>query len=175
MKFFSFPYLFALVSLFLASCGGDNIEYIELRLPHKSEDLGAHESHYRDALVSELRSRGLSAKREVKCAGGRCDILTDKYAIEIDRASKWHEAIGQAVHYSITLKRKPCIALFDFHKLSTEKREALKSVCAKLGIKIIFIYTTPVKTAQSQNTFGRRSFQQESQNTCSPVFAGNFL
>lgn len=140
--------IFFLVALFfsLVSCTQNDIEYIELRLPHKSENLGAHESHYRDALVSELRSRGLSAKKEVKCAGGRCDILTDKYAIEIDRASKWHEAVGQAAHYSVALNRKPCVAIFDFRKLSTEKLQALKAVCAKFGIKIIFIYEAPVKT-----------------------------
>lgn len=173
MKLYYF--LFLSVLAFLTSCREPDIEYVELYLPHKSENLATHESHYRDALVRELQLRGYSARKEVKCRGGRCDILTDKYAIEVDRASKWHEAIGQAVHYSITLKRKPCIALFDFHKLSTEKREALKSVCAKLGIKIMFIYAAPIKTAQSQNIFGRRSFQRESQNTCSPVFAGNFL
>lgn len=175
MKLCYFLLLLLLASPLLVSCGGPDIEYIELRLPHKSENLATHESHYRDALVRELQLRGYSARKEVKCRGGRCDILTDKYAIEVDRAPKWHEAIGQAVHYAIMLKRKPCIALFDFHKLSTEKREALKSVCAKLGIKIMFIYAAPVKTAQSQNTFGRRSFQRESQNICSPVFAGNFL
>lgn len=140
--------IFFLVALFfsLVSCTQNDIEYIELRLPHKSENLGAHESHYRDALVNELRSRGLSAKREVKCAGGRCDILTDKYAIEIDRASKWYEAVGQVAHYSVALNRKPCVAIFDFHKLSTEKLQALKAVCAKFGIKIMFIYEAPVKT-----------------------------
>lgn len=173
MKLYYF--LFLSVLAFLTSCRGPDIEYVELCLPHKSENLATHESHYRDALLRELQLRGYSVRKEVKCRGGRCDILTDKYTIEVDRASKWHEAIGQAVHYSITLKRKPCIALFDFHKLSTEKREALKSVCAKLGIKIMFIYAAPIKTVQSQNTFGRRSFQRESQNTCSPVFAGNFL
>ena len=138
MKLYYFSFLSVLA--FLVSCGGPDIEYIELCLPHKSEDLATHESHYRDALVRELQLRGYSVRKEVKCRGGRCDILTDKYAIEVDRAPKWHEAIGQATHYSITLKRKPCIALFDFHKLSTGKREALKSVCAKLGIKIISKY-----------------------------------
>ncbi len=144
-------FLFFLAALFisLVSCSNDDTEYIEIHhLPHKSENLATNESHYRDALLRELQLRGYSVRKEVKCRGGRCDILTDKYAIEVDRASKRHEAIGQAVHYSITLKRKPCIALFDFHKLSTEKREALKSVCAKLGIKIMFIYSAPIKTAQ---------------------------
>lgn len=30
----------------------------------------------------------------------RCDCLTDNYAIEVDFARKWAEAVGQSLHYS---------------------------------------------------------------------------
>ncbi len=30
----------------------------------------------------------------------RCDCLTDDYAIEVDFARKWAEAVGQSLHYS---------------------------------------------------------------------------
>ncbi len=32
--------------------------------------------------------------------GTRCDILTDKYAIEVEFADKWAEAIGQSLNYA---------------------------------------------------------------------------
>lgn len=46
--------IFFLVALFfsLVSCTQNDIEYIELRLPHKSENLATNESHYPDAPVS---------------------------------------------------------------------------------------------------------------------------
>ena len=41
----------------------------------------------------------------------RVDILTDDLAIEIDFASKWYEAIGQACHYSRMTGKRPAILL----------------------------------------------------------------
>ena len=126
----------------LLSCAPDNSEDFTYRcvtLPPLPAGARYQESHYRDALVYDLRVFGCSAEKEVKCDGGRCDILTDKYAIEVDRARKWHEAIGQAVHYSIALNRKPCIAIYDFDKLSPENMHFLIKVCSDLKIKVVFI------------------------------------
>lgn len=39
--------------------------------------------------------------------GTRCDILTDEYAIEVDFANKWAEAIGQALNYAIQFNKMP--------------------------------------------------------------------
>ena len=41
----------------------------------------------------------------------RVDCLTDTHAIEHDFASKWAEAIGQALHYGSMTGRKPGIIL----------------------------------------------------------------
>lgn len=43
--------------------------------------------------------------------GTRCDILTDEYAIEVDFANKWAEAIGQALNYAIQFNKLPGIVL----------------------------------------------------------------
>ena len=40
------------------------------------------------------------AKMEVPVKYGRIDLLTDDYAIEVDSLEKFHEAIGQALHYA---------------------------------------------------------------------------
>lgn len=41
----------------------------------------------------------------------RIDCVTDVYAIEVDRAKKWREAIGQSLQYAYLSKKKPGIAL----------------------------------------------------------------
>jgi hypothetical protein len=41
----------------------------------------------------------------------RVDILTEEYAIEVDFAYKYTEAIGQSLYYSILTKRKAGILL----------------------------------------------------------------
>lgn len=37
---------------------------------------------------------------EVPVRYGRIDLLTSDYAIEVDKLEKFHEAIGQALHYA---------------------------------------------------------------------------
>lgn len=43
--------------------------------------------------------------------GTRCDCLTPEYAIEVDFAHKYAEAIGQSINYSLHLGKKPGILL----------------------------------------------------------------
>lgn len=63
--------------------------------------------------------------------GTRADCITDKYAIEIEFASKWAEAIGQAINYSEQTGKKPGILLIiekpkDWRYYNRLKRIALK-------------------------------------------------
>jgi len=41
----------------------------------------------------------------------RVDCLTDQYAIEVDWAKKWAEAIGQTLYYAHYTEKKAAIAL----------------------------------------------------------------
>jgi len=43
--------------------------------------------------------------------GTRCDYITDTHAIEFDFASKWAEAIGQSLHYSLMSGKRAGIVL----------------------------------------------------------------
>lgn len=43
--------------------------------------------------------------------GTICDSVTDEYAIEVDFARKWYEAVGQSLHYSTVTGKKPGILL----------------------------------------------------------------
>ena len=51
------------------------------------------------------------AETEVAVASGRVDILTDAYAIEVERASKWKNAIGQSLWYGLQKDRAAGIVL----------------------------------------------------------------
>lgn len=53
----------------------------------------------------------LGGQMEVPVESGRIDLLTDEYAIEIEFANKWKEAIGQALWYGLQTNRTPGIIL----------------------------------------------------------------
>lgn len=98
------------------------------------------ESHWRDALAAHFSKTEEGVKTEVVLRGGRCDIVT---AIEVERASKWHEAIGQAVHYALFLKKKPCIAVFEHAKLSSGQMDAMKATAKRRRIEVIYLTAIP--------------------------------
>ena len=110
--------------------------FVELDLP---DGVKLYEKHYQEAFALYLSARSEKVMREVKCDSGRCDILTDAYAIEIDRARKWHEAIGQALHYARCFNRKPAVAIFDAEKLPQKRREAMEWVCTHYNIDVIYL------------------------------------
>lgn len=41
----------------------------------------------------------------------RIDCLTKTHAVEFDFANKWHESVGQALHYGIMTGKKPMVVL----------------------------------------------------------------
>jgi MoaA/NifB/PqqE/SkfB family radical SAM enzyme len=67
--------------------------------------------------------------------------LTDDYAIEVDSLEKFHEAIGQALHYAKETGKKPGIAIFIMEPKQSDK-EKLKYIirlCNYYKIKVWFI------------------------------------
>jgi hypothetical protein len=54
----------------------------------------------------------IGGQAEVRLADGtRVDCLTDEFAIEVDFAPKWAEAIGQSLYYAKLTGRRPGILL----------------------------------------------------------------
>ena len=93
----------------------------------------AIENDYSDVLADRL-----NGQREVRLWDDvRVDILTDKYAIEVDWAAKWPEAIGQSLYYAILTKKEPMIILL-IKDDKTERRHVYRcqTVCAKYGIRL---------------------------------------
>ena len=55
------------------------------------------ERYYQEKLAREIGGRVEVVMKD----GTRCDILTSSYAIEVDFAKKWAEAIGQSLNYAM--------------------------------------------------------------------------
>ena len=81
------------------------------------------------------------AKMEMPVKYGRIDLLTDDYAIEVDRLEKFHEAIGQALHYAKETGKKPAVAFFivDHQPGDKEKLKYVTWLCNYYKIKVWFI------------------------------------
>lgn len=80
-------------------------------------------------------------KLEVPVKYGRVDILTRRYAVEVDRLSKFHEGIGQALHYAKETGKKPGLAIFiiDPNRKDLRKLNYVKRLCSRYNIKVWYI------------------------------------
>jgi hypothetical protein len=64
-----------------------------------------------EADFSNIIADCLGGQQEVPVTNGRVDILTETLAIEVEWASKWKQAIGQALWYAQQTNRQPVIIL----------------------------------------------------------------
>ncbi|HKK76094.1 MAG TPA: hypothetical protein VJ953_13530 [Saprospiraceae bacterium] len=94
------------------------------------ELIAQSESDYSDQ-VNQYYFRG---EREVSVYGGRVDILTEEYAIEVERADKWKNAIGQALWYGQQTNKKPGIVLLVLSKEEYKYFQMLNSTLDYAGI-----------------------------------------
>ena len=67
-------------------------------------------------------------RMEVSVKYGRIDILTRDFAVEVDILSKFHEGIGQALHYARETGKRPGLAIFIVNP-DREDLKKLKYVC----------------------------------------------
>jgi hypothetical protein len=73
----------------------------------------------------------------------RVDLLSERYAIEVDWAPKWAESIGQALYYAELTRKQPAILLLI--KDDANERHFVyraQTVCAKYGIRV-FVERVP--------------------------------
>jgi hypothetical protein len=104
----------------------------------------APESQWRDALA-----RHIHGQSEVSIEGGRVDVLTDELAIEVDWNHKWHEGLGQALHYGDATGRQGVLALIAYgtgpEKLTEKTRRRLdlaEDQCTKNGVRMVVLFPT---------------------------------
>jgi len=73
---------------------------------------------------------------------GRVDVLTDTQAIELDwlKGNKFHEGIGQALHYGDVTGQQPVLALisayYDIFGAEQQKLEYVSGLCAAHGVEV---------------------------------------
>ena len=70
-------------------------------------EAGAKEAAWSDALAVGLEG----ATREWRVDGGIADIVTETHIYEVDRLAKWHEGIGQVLHYRDESGKQGVLAL----------------------------------------------------------------
>ena len=87
----------------------------------------------------------LNGVAEHRIDRGRDDVLTDKYAIEIDFPEKWHEGIGQAIHYGTETDRISVLALINNSENNKERAqfsdliEKVEKLCLEHEIELIIL------------------------------------
>ncbi|MCY4473444.1 MAG: hypothetical protein OXC07_11605 [Kistimonas sp.] len=65
-----------------------------------------------EAWYQQVWCDGIGGRTEAELdSGQRVDCLTETYAIEMDFAHKWTEAIGQSLQYALLTERKAGIVL----------------------------------------------------------------
>lgn len=80
--------------------------------------------------------------------GTRADCVTDEYAVEVEFAPKWAEAIGQSLNYAYQSGKKPGIVLVIEDGKDWRFYERLKTVADQQQIQI-WVTSTPQLTPQS--------------------------
>ena len=116
----------------------DTWQYLQLEL---EPDL--NEASWRDSLAASLEGDG-----EVRIEGGRIDVLTDDWAVEVDRLHRWHEGLGQALHYSDASGREGVLALMldvqnpdELHVKTLRMLELVDRQCSRLEIRLVILFS----------------------------------
>ena len=92
---------------------------------------------HREAYYQHLFCKDMGGTLEARLTGHtRVDCLTYGYAIEVDFASKFYQAIGQSLHYSIMTSKKAGIYLIIENKSDMKYLDRLNRIADKYNIKV---------------------------------------
>lgn len=65
-----------------------------------------------ESYYQKIAAEALGGEMEVTMPDrSRCDIVTEEYAIEVEKADNWKESIGQALNYAFQSNKKAGIVL----------------------------------------------------------------
>lgn len=101
---------------------------------------GAVEAVWIEAVAAKLKGQP-----EAPVAGGRMDVRTDHFAIEIDFLDKWHEGVGQSLHYASESGLRPALGLVlrgDDRRSNPQARQKLREadkIAAQQGIRVFIL------------------------------------
>lgn len=69
----------------------------------------------------------------------RVDCLTDEFAVEVDWAKKWAEAVGQSLYYAYMSHKRPAIVLIVRKKKDKKYIKRAKKLTVRYNIKLFII------------------------------------
>lgn len=105
-------------------------------------EVDTRESSWRDALATHLEG-----EQEIAIEAGRIDVLTDQWAIEVDWINKWHEGLGQSLHYADATSRQGVLALISYsrtpsalQKASRRRLDIVQRQCTLNGIHLLVLF-----------------------------------
>ena len=101
----------------------------------------AYEKVWEVALVDKLRADKVgNVFDEQRLDFGRADVVTEKEVYEVDRYNKFHQGIGQTLHYSMVLKKPPVLALMlDKTKIDPAKTAFIEKLCKHYKIRLVLL------------------------------------
>lgn len=98
----------------------------------------AHAGHLHKE--KEYQLAWCKGETEARLADGtRVDCLTKNYAVEVDFAHKWPEALGQALHYADMTGKRPAVLLIIERDKDWRYYNRLKRTARKQGVKLWYI------------------------------------
>lgn len=97
-----------------------------------------------ESIVSDMLAKETGGTREVRCASGFVDVLTDSEVIEVKRVQSWKSAVGQSIVYCIDLPgRTPRIHLYG--KTDQNQKRLIEKYCSALGVRVSY-YSPKLET-----------------------------
>jgi hypothetical protein len=103
----------------------------------------------KESAWSNALAQTLAGRTEVPVPNGRIDVLSENYAIEVDRLDKWHEGIGQAAHYGLAMNRIACLALiidsdrWPLNETTISKLRTIEQTALAKGVKLLILRRLP--------------------------------
>lgn len=94
--------------------------------------------------------------------GTRVDCLTDEYAVEVDFAPKWAEAVGQSLYYAEKTGRRPGVLLILEKNTDERYLRRLQTLADRYQIDVW--ETRPQKMIGGEKTRGEPLYQEGKRN-----------
>jgi len=93
----------------------------------------------REFVWRDRLAKAINGEIEKSVTFGIIDVLTSTEAIEVEYYKKWHEGIGQALHYAYDTKKQGVLALIVCEKDNPRKVEYIRSICETNNVKLIIL------------------------------------
>ncbi|MDD3477192.1 MAG: hypothetical protein PHI38_10015 [Sulfurimonas sp.] len=106
----------------------------DLTLNQQEQSVKKNEKYYQSKMCQELGGK----MEYILTDKTRVDCLTNEYAIEVDFAQKWAEAIGQSLYYAHMTGKRPAIG-FIVGDGDERYIKRVRTVADKFDIKIILL------------------------------------